>query len=99
MAKVSKIVSNQKKIKKANKYDSIRLSLRKKIRDCNIPLKNRMEAIKELQNLGVNYKLRVRNRCWKTGRPRGYLRYFGLSRINFREMAAAGCLPGIRKLS
>ena len=41
--------------------------------------------------------VRVRNRCQKTGRPRGYMRFFGLSRISMRELALKGHLPGIRK--
>ena len=43
--------------------------------------------------------VRMRNRCALTGRSRGYLRDFGLSRIAFREMALAGLIPGIRKSS
>jgi small subunit ribosomal protein S14 len=42
---------------------------------------------------------RYRNRCAITGRPRGYMRYFGVSRLTFRELAAAGILPGVEKLS
>lgn len=44
-------------------------------------------------------KVRLKNRCQLTGRPRGYIRYFGLSRIMFREMALGGKIPGIRKAS
>lgn len=44
-------------------------------------------------------KVRLKNRCQLTGRPRGYIRYFGLSRVMFREMALAGKIPGIRKAS
>lgn len=43
--------------------------------------------------------IRLRNRCKLTGRPRGYIRLFGLSRIQFREMALAGQIPGITKSS
>jgi small subunit ribosomal protein S14 len=43
--------------------------------------------------------VRLKNRCQLTGRPRGYIRYFGMSRIMFREMALAGKIPGIRKAS
>jgi small subunit ribosomal protein S14 len=42
---------------------------------------------------------RLRNRCKITGRPRGYMRQFGVSRITFREMASAGLIPGIKKAS
>ena len=44
-------------------------------------------------------KVRLRNRCKLTGRPRGYMRQFGISRVTFREMASAGLIPGITKAS
>lgn len=43
--------------------------------------------------------VRLHNRCRLTGRPKGYMRQFGISRINFREMALNGLIPGIRKAS
>ncbi len=43
--------------------------------------------------------VRLHNRCKLTGRPKGYMRQFGISRINFREMALNGLIPGIRKAS
>jgi small subunit ribosomal protein S14 len=43
--------------------------------------------------------IRLHNRCMLTGRPRGYMRQFGLSRITFREMASKGLIPGIKKAS
>ncbi len=43
--------------------------------------------------------IRVRNRCMITGRPRGYMRLFGISRIQFREMASKGLIPGVKKAS
>ena len=43
--------------------------------------------------------VRLKNRCQLTGRPRGYIRYFGLSRISFRDMALNGKIPGVRKAS
>lgn len=43
--------------------------------------------------------VRAHNRCKLTGRPRGYMRVFGLSRIQFREMASAGLIPGVKKAS
>jgi small subunit ribosomal protein S14 len=45
------------------------------------------------------YQVRVRNRCQKCGRPRGYYRRFGLCRICFRELALAGQIPGVVKSS
>ena len=53
-----------------------------------------------LQKLPRNSsKIRLRNRCKLTGRPRGYIRQFGLSRITFREMATDGKIPGVTKAS
>jgi small subunit ribosomal protein S14 len=53
-----------------------------------------------LQKLPKNSsKVRLHNRCKLTGRPRGYMRQFGISRVTFREMASAGLIPGIRKAS
>ena len=43
--------------------------------------------------------IRLHNRCSLTGRPKGYMRQFGISRITFREMAASGLIPGIKKAS
>jgi small subunit ribosomal protein S14 len=44
-------------------------------------------------------RVRLKNRCHLSGRPRGYMRYFGVSRIVFRDMALQGKIPGIRKAS
>ena len=43
--------------------------------------------------------IRLHNRCLLTGRPKGYMRQFGISRITFREMASEGLIPGIKKAS
>jgi small subunit ribosomal protein S14 len=47
----------------------------------------------------VKYKIRLRNRCFRCGRPRGYLRKFHLCRICFRKLALAGEIPGVIKAS
>jgi small subunit ribosomal protein S14 len=47
----------------------------------------------------VKYGIRHRNRCWRCGRPRGYIRKFHLCRICFRELALAGEVPGVIKAS
>ncbi len=53
-----------------------------------------------LQKLPRNASpIRVHNRCQLTGRPKGYTRQFGISRINFREMALKGLIPGVKKAS
>jgi small subunit ribosomal protein S14 len=53
-----------------------------------------------LQKLPKNSsKVRLHNRCKLTGRPKGYMRQFGISRIDFREMASEGLIPGVKKAS
>lgn len=53
-----------------------------------------------LQKLPKNSsKVRLHNRCQLTGRPRGYMRQFGISRVTFREMALQGLIPGVKKAS
>jgi small subunit ribosomal protein S14 len=53
-----------------------------------------------LQKLPANSsKVRLHNRCQLTGRPRGYMRQFGISRVTFREMALSGLIPGVKKAS
>ena len=53
-----------------------------------------------LQKLPRNASpVRLHNRCKLTGRPKGYMRAFGISRINFREMALNGLIPGVKKAS
>jgi small subunit ribosomal protein S14 len=67
---------------------------------------DKRKALKEagdyigLQKLPKNASpIRLHNRCKLTGRPKGYMRLFGVSRINFREMANKGLIPGVRKAS
>ncbi len=55
------------------------------------------EALQKLPKNGS--PVRLHNRCMLTGRPKGYMRQFGISRINFREMALAGLIPGVKKAS
>ena len=58
------------------------------------------EAYRELQKMPRNASpVRLHNRCSMTGRPRGYMRQFGISRIQFREMASKGLIPGVKKAS
>lgn len=61
---------------------------------------SKLELHSKLQKLPRNSsKTRIRNRCWKTGRPRGIFRDFGISRHVFREMAHQCFLPGVTKSS
>ncbi len=58
------------------------------------------EAARKLQSIPKNANpIRLHNRCKLTGRPKGYIREFGLSRIQFREMASKGLIPGVKKAS
>lgn len=100
MAKVSSIVKNQKKFKKAFKFLPIRRELRKASLNPNSSEEERADAYLKLQKLSKTTCLnRVVRRCNLTGRPRGHLRQFGLSRIAVRELAHKGLLPGVTKAS
>ena len=58
------------------------------------------EAAQKLQAIPRNANpIRLHNRCKITGRPKGYIRLFGLSRLQFRELASSGLIPGVRKAS
>ena len=78
----------------------------KKREDLVAKYADKRKALKEagdfigLQKLPKNASpVRLHNRCKLTGRPKGYMRMFGVSRINFREMALKGLIPGVRKAS
>jgi small subunit ribosomal protein S14 len=99
MAKKSMIEREKKRIKLEKKYALKRSTLLQKYaseKSFNLKL----ELHSKLQKLPRNSaKIRIRNRCWKTGRPRGVFRDFGLSRHVFREMAHQCLLPGVTKSS
>ena len=99
MAKKSMIEREKKRIKLHKKYAFKRASLLKKYQEtASFSLK--LEIQSKIQKLPRNSaKNRIRNRCWKTGRPRGFYRDFGLSRHVFREMAHQCLLPGVTKSS
>jgi small subunit ribosomal protein S14 len=81
------------------KFSLKRSQLRKKLKETN-SFEELLELNFELQQLPRNSApIRVRNRCWKTGRPRGFYRFFGLSRHVLREMAHDCLLPGVKKSS
>ena len=58
----------------------------------------RRAALKQIVRKNSN-PIRMHNRCKLTGRPKGYIRQFGISRIQFREMASNGLIPGVKKAS
>ena len=89
----------KKRIKLNSKYQAKRENLLKQYQtteDFNLKL----EIHSKIQKLPRNSaKIRIRNRCWKTGRPRGFHRDFGVSRHVLREMAHQCLLPGVTKSS
>ena len=100
MAKESSVARNNKRIKMVEKYSTKRMELRLKSKNLKLTPEDRLAARKELDNLPLNSNpIRIRNRCFISGRSRGYINYFGLSRITFREMAHKGLLPGVKKAS
>lgn len=100
MAKVSAIAKNNRRKKLADKGEAKRAELRAKIMSEDISVEDRLELQKKLQKMPRDTsRIRVRNRCELTGRPRAYYRDFGLSRIKLREMAHQGMIPGVTKAS
>ena len=99
MAKKSMIEREKKRIKLHNKYALKRANLLKKYQSAD-SFSMKLEIQSKIQKLPRNSaKNRIRNRCWKTGRPRGVFQDFGLSRHVFREMAHQCLLPGVTKSS
>ncbi|MBF2058599.1 MAG: 30S ribosomal protein S14 [Cyanobacterium sp. T60_A2020_053] len=99
MAKKSMIAREAKRAKLIAKYADKRAELKEQFRLAEDPLE-KLQLQRELQKLPLNSSpVRQRNRCWVTGRPRGYYRDFGLSRNVLREWAHKGLLPGVVKSS
>ena len=87
-----------KRAKLVAKYAEKRAAL-KKIVNSGDPVEA-YEAAQKLQAIPRNANpIRLHYRCKITGRPKGYIRLFGLSRIQFREMASSGLIPGVKKAS
>ena len=87
-----------KRAKLVARYAEKRAAL-KKIVNTGDPVEA-FEAAQKLQSIPRNANpIRLHNRCKLTGRPKGYMRQFGLSRIQFREMASQGLIPGVKKAS
>ena len=100
MAKKSSIVKNIRRQKIVDKYYNKRKELKAIIKNPKTSLDEKRFAFMQLEKLPRDANpIRVRNRCNLTGRPRGYYRKFGLSRIALREMANMGMIPGVTKAS
>lgn len=88
MAKTSQLARNRKRLRMAKRFAAKRAALKA------------AGDYEGLQKLPKNASpVRYKNRCAVTGRSRGYMRQFGLSRIEFREMARRGEIPGVKKAS
>ena len=100
MAKISAIAKNNRRRKMAEKSEAKRAELRKIIADESKSDEERDMAMMKLQKMPRDTsRIRVRNRCEVTGRPRGVYRDFRMSRISFRELAHQGMIPGVTKAS
>jgi small subunit ribosomal protein S14 len=88
MAKESMKARQRKRIKMQEKYADKRAKLK---------AAGDWDALQKLPK--NSSKVRLHNRCLLTGRPRGYMRQFGISRVTFREMALSGLIPGVKKAS
>ncbi|MAJ35104.1 MAG: 30S ribosomal protein S14 [Candidatus Puniceispirillum sp. TMED52] len=100
MAKVSAIDKNLKRQKQVAKSASRRARLNAIVKDKSLPIEERFEATLKLAQMPRNgAKIRLRNRCRVTGRPRGYYRKLGMSRIALRDLASFGQVPGVVKSS
>jgi len=98
MAKESMKAREVKRAKLVAKYAAKRAALKEVVRKGSP--EEAYEACRKLQSIPKNANpIRLHNRCKFTGRPKGYIRQFGLSRIQFREMASAGLIPGVKKAS
>jgi small subunit ribosomal protein S14 len=99
MAKKIIIESEKKRQRLVIKYETKRIELKTSIRQSK-SYQEKLDLYIKLDKLPKNsFPIRLRNRCWMTGRSRGYYRDFGLSRHVLREMAHQCLLPGVKKSS
>lgn len=100
MAKKSSVEKNKRRQLLVARYQKTRSELKAIVKNQASSMEERLEAQAKLSALPRNSSpVRVRNRCALTGRARGYMGLFKLSRIMFRELALQGVLPGVKKTS
>jgi small subunit ribosomal protein S14 len=100
MAKTSMVERNRKRRTLTKKYASRRATLKARAKDETLPMEDRFQASLKLAELPRNSsKVRIRNRCELSGRPRGNYRKLNMSRIALRELASQGLIPGMVKSS
>lgn len=100
MAKTCMIEKDKRRHKLGEQYGKRRAALKAVIMDKETAMEDRFTAVMKLAKLPRNSaKVRERNRCELTGRPRGVYRKFKLCRIKLRDLASAGQIPGMTKSS
>jgi small subunit ribosomal protein S14 len=100
MAKKSSIEKNNRRRKMVARFAAKRAELSAKAKDENLSLEERFQAQLKLAELPRNSsKVRIRNRCEITGRPRAYYRKLRVSRIALRDLGSSGLIPGLVKSS
>ena len=100
MAKKNMLERELKRTMFFNKYKKKRSILRKDLKEAKKKKLETIEIYKKIEKLPRNSsQIRLRNRCWKTGRPHGFYRYFGLCRNALRELINEGFVPGLIKSS
>jgi small subunit ribosomal protein S14 len=100
MAKISKVVNNERRRRVVELYAERRRAAKKIINNPRSSIEDVDAAVIRLQKMPRDASpSRVRNRCSQSGRTRGYLRKFGLSRIALRKLALEGQIPGVVKSS
>lgn len=100
MARKALVEKEKRRRKMVKNSAEKRASLKKIIKSFDASEEEKVKAMDDLNKMKVNSsKVRLHNRCMLTGRPKGYMRKFGVSRLCFREMALDGLIPGITKSS
>jgi small subunit ribosomal protein S14 len=100
MAKSSQINRDNRRKQLISKHAEKRAELRKKLKDPNVSIDEKLEVQEQFAKLPRNScPTRLNRRCAVSGRSRGYYRKFDISRIALRDLALAGMLPGMRKSS
>jgi small subunit ribosomal protein S14 len=100
MAKTSKLARNAQRKELVQRHAAKRATLKAVISSPKSTPEEKLEAVNALHRMPRDSSAtRVRNRCNMSGRPRAFLRHFGLSRIALRDMALNGLIPGVRKAS
>ena len=100
MAKTSSIEKNKKRAALAQQYAAKRAALKATVKNLDAPIEERFKASLKLAELPRNSaKVRIRNRCEVSGRPRGYYRKLKMSRIALRQLGNLGQIPGLVKSS